>query len=654
MNKEELENIISQIVSTKVSGEISIRELHNALGWEKRSSRSIPFAKKYLLDNSIITNPDLESTWDWHIDSKIKLKYNYTETSEDFRLYYLRVVGYKNLNIDLDLLNSNNYCCLIGLNGSGKSNVLEAISKIFFSLYHIATLKDGLRKYPCKFNYTIRYTLRNNFYEITNGRLENGEQITIDILPKNIIASYSGEDTRLWKECYKPIYEKYRSTMVATPGFVPPYMFYISRYEWEISLLTLLYSEDVDVVKFIKETLGITNCNISFEYNTSNIRKWEGTNIEALIEAIKETSVYTIDSFREKISNISFIDRSSTLFYCLYKCRTDGDNQVIKKINISCGRKGSLEGLSEGEKKLINANVVIHILSTPNSLCLFDEPDAHIHISRQKDLKQLFRDYNRYSIVTTHSPVFLDIMYDDNNIRFMSDGKALDTTKLKQINKLTDGTINYFEGAFILSSKRILVVEGKYDDRYLKKAIDVFSKSNNKYKKLNEIAVFSANGASEAEIIYKQAFEHCIDRIEKIVFLFDYDDGGWKDGWKKIKAIHDVNSKVIPLFYQDNYSSTAYPTSDNDVKIVNGDKCIKKENSFLVEDLFSENSYSDLIFPVISARKHKDFRKLTFGKNGTAGAIKEHIQKEFNDFNDSWYIGFQPVLDKLMEVFDLN
>ena len=48
MNKEELENIISQIVSTKASREISIRELHNALGWEKRSSRSIPFAKKYL------------------------------------------------------------------------------------------------------------------------------------------------------------------------------------------------------------------------------------------------------------------------------------------------------------------------------------------------------------------------------------------------------------------------------------------------------------------------------------------------------------------------------------------------------------------------------------------------------------------------------
>ena len=47
--------------------------------------------------------------------------------------------------------------------------------------------------------------------------------------------------------------------MVATPGFRPPFMFYVGRYEWEISLLTLLYSEDVDVIKFINE--GISGDN---------------------------------------------------------------------------------------------------------------------------------------------------------------------------------------------------------------------------------------------------------------------------------------------------------------------------------------------------------------------------------------------------------
>ena len=76
MNKEELDHIISELQRTKRPIEISIRELHNALGWAKRSNRSIPYAKHYLLEKSIITEPDLESTWSLYIDSKIKLKYN--------------------------------------------------------------------------------------------------------------------------------------------------------------------------------------------------------------------------------------------------------------------------------------------------------------------------------------------------------------------------------------------------------------------------------------------------------------------------------------------------------------------------------------------------------------------------------------------------
>lgn len=652
MNRTELDSIISEIKRTKRSQRITKRDLVNAMDCEKRTSGNVAYIRQYLSSNRITTVPDFETGW---IDEETVLKYRYTDTSNNFRLYYIEIASYKNLNnFTLDLENASNYCCLIGLNGSGKSNVLEAISKIFFSLYHIATLREGLRKYPCPFNYTIRYSYKNNFHEISNGRLESGERITLDILPKNIIASYSGEDTRLWKECYKPIYEKYKSTMVATQGFLPPYMFYISRYEWEISLLTLLYSEDVDVVKFIRDTLGITNCRISFEYNSTNFRKWEGTSIEALIDELQKNREYTIESFRELISNISFIDRASTLFYCLYRCRTDGENQVIKKINISLGEKGRLEGLSEGEKKLINANAVIHILSTEDSLCLFDEPDAHIHIAWQKELKELFKAFNRYSLVTTHSPVFLDIIYDDDRIRFMNGGKAMNTDKLKQINELTGGQISYFEGTFILSSKRILVVEGKYDDKYLRKAIDIFSKRDSKYKRLNEIAMFSANGASEAEVIYKQAFEPCIDRIEKLVFLFDYDDGGWKDGWMKIKAISDNIPQIVPIFYQDNYSSTSYPTADEDVKTVNdGQKSIKPNNTFMVEDLFSADAYNSITVPVVSARSHKEFRNLPYGKKGTAGAIKEFIEKNYNRMNDTCYYGFRPVLDKLLEVFEL-
>lgn len=415
MTRDELNNLAIQVQKTKQPVTITKRELINALGCEKRTTGNIAYVNSWLDSYNLITDPNYA---DGHIDDFTKLQFKYSIKSDRFQLYSLYIEQYKNLHrLYIDFESTNEYCCLIGLNGSGKSNILEAISAIFYSLYHVASLVDGLRKYPCPFKYRISYINDNEFYEIIDGRLKNGNKVTLDILPKNILASYSGEDTRLWKRYYKPIYEKYCSKMTATQGFIPPFMFYISRYEWDISLLTLLYSEDVDVIKFVAGITKDAECKISFEYKNSNIKKWEGTEIEGFIEKLKEKSTYSIESFRATINEISFIDKPSTLFYCLYKCRTESDNQIIQKINIEFTNKGNIEGLSEGEKKLINANTIIHILSASNSLCLFDEPDAHIHIARKNELKELINTENRYSIVTTHSPVFVNCLCDDN-IRF--------------------------------------------------------------------------------------------------------------------------------------------------------------------------------------------------------------------------------------------
>ena len=74
----------------------------------------------------------------------------------------------------------------------------------------------------------------------------------------------------------------------------------------------------------------------------------------------------------------------------------------------------------------------------------------------------------------------------------------------------------------------------------------------------------------------------------------------------------------------------------------------------MVEDLFSEKAYAAVITPVISARKHKDFRNISYGKKGTAGKIKDNIEDNYSNFADADYDGFKPVLDELMNVFDLN
>jgi len=614
---------------------ITKRELINSLGCEKRTTGNIAYINSWLDKYNLVTVPNYA---DGYIDDVTELKFKYSIKPDRFQLYSLNIGEYKNLHqLCIDFKSTDKYCCLIGLNGSGKSNVLEVISAIFYSLYHIATLVDGLRKYPCPFKYRISYINDNEFYEIIDGRLKNGNKVTLDILPKNILASYSGEDTRLWKTYYKPIYEKYCSKMTATQGFIPPFMFYISRHEWDISLLTLLYSEDIDVVKFVAGITKGAECKISFEYNNTNIKKWDGTEIEGFIEKLKEKSTYNIESFRATINEINFIDQPSTLFYCLYKCRTESDNQIIQRINIEFINKGNIEGLSEGEKKLINANTIIHILSAPNSLCLFDEPDSHIHIARKDELKELINTENRYSIVTTHSPVFVNCLCDEN-IRYLKDGKIEDLERSKKLSLLSGGGISIFEGSLILGTKKILVVEGPYDKKYLEKAISIFAKRNSKYKALKQIAIIPAGSAGNAKTMYDDVLSKQVDGLELIAFLFDYDKGGL-EGWKNIGNIK--SEKVIPIFYQDNYAKE-YETSI---------KNIADKDSYMVEDLFSPESYKEKVEYIHKKNTHKEFRCNDQGK--TTEAIKKHIENHYSQFKDEWFDGFKPVLDQLISIFKL-
>ena len=87
----------------------------------------------------------------------------------------------------------------------------------------------------------------------------------------------------------------------------------------------------------------------------------------------------------------------------------------------------------------------------------------------------------------------------------MHDGKIEDIELLKHLAELTDNSIDYFEGSFILSSKKILVTEGPYDILYIKHAIDKFADENPKYLRIKEQDAFlHAGGSSNAADLYEQ------------------------------------------------------------------------------------------------------------------------------------------------------
>ena len=126
------------------------------------------------------------------------------------KLKSLYIEKYKNLSpLTIDFESGNGLTMLVGNNGSGKSNVLEAISGIFHDLFKE---KDG-RKITC--NYKLKYTLNevNCIIEQTNGflrcyapKFKRREYFIEENAPNNIIGLYSGEEDRLWTSFYESYY----------------------------------------------------------------------------------------------------------------------------------------------------------------------------------------------------------------------------------------------------------------------------------------------------------------------------------------------------------------------------------------------------------------------------------------------------------------
>ena len=571
--------------------------------------------------------------------------------------------NYKNLSREYSFEQANKYIALIGLNGSGKSNLLEAISLLFAHTMGIEVDSPFAQ-------YRLTYDIRGHRVDITEGdSLANGT-ISDEDVPSSLIACYSGEDNRLWNSGFGRYYVDFFNKAIRG-GDYKPKVIYINKYCWKIAFLSLLFSEKGEVKSFISDKLHINTDSVYvrfFTKNGANPQPHDASNWYVRVCAKYPNTQILINDLKSNedvdLNCIKYpgLTPDQIVFYYLYflhmpdKQGTLGleADKVIEKIEISVNGY-DFDNLSEGEKKLILIECITNVLGDESSLILLDEPDAHTHIAMKKDLLKLISEFEGQTIMTTHSPMFLNKRWEgfvENNIYYMHDGKIENTEPLKNLAELTDNEIDYFEGSFILSSKKILVVEGKYDDKYLKKAINIFARRDAKYNRLNDVTIFSANSAGSAEVIYNQILSDCIDRIEKLVFLFDYDDGGWKEGWKKIEKIPNRGTKIIPMFYQDSYNSVNYPTTDEDVSKANGgSKTIKSDKSYMVEDLFSEKAYAQIVEPVITARNHKDFRNLPYGKKGTAGRIKEYIEDNYGKFSDESYDGFKAVLDELLNVF---
>ncbi|MBB6461972.1 ATP-dependent nuclease [Flammeovirga kamogawensis] len=560
------------------------------------------------------------------------------------KLLSLKLEGYKNLKnkeqVSFNFSDCKNYCALVGLNGSGKSNLLEALSEVFSSLYHNSS---------CSLQYEIEYTISTSTVQVINGEmsLDTGEKVNkkdhFKYLPSNVIASYSGEDNRMWEGVYLNSYADFFKDIKKQTSFVPQ-LLYINKYTWEYALIALLSSEDTAVLQFVKEILKIgEDVEVKFAIDETKYGLYENNEALAFVKRLaslqKDSPTGAIPI--QTISSLDLGHRdnkelSKKLFYYLFitgmpvKSELVKADKIIKKTEIEFDGIDILK-LSEGEKKLILINAIIHILSDDKTLVLLDEPDAHVHIERKKEIINSIDKEDRFTLFSTHSPKILNCI-DENNIRLVKNNsdtgvEIIHLDKINTLNEITNGEFSVIDATLALSTnKDILLVEGELDYKYINEALLRLNRlRDNKYEQFNFL-IINCGGAGNIPAIFKEIVAPHIKPTQFCLATFDADKAG-KDG------IEGMN-KILRESPMSNVETMTH-TTPNDWE---------EGKEFYMEDYFPLDVYKPILLADIERKsKIKDFQQLT--KN----TVKNIIESNYRQFNDDAYVKFEILLDSIIE-----
>lgn len=572
----------------------------------------------------------------------------------------------------------------IGNNGSGKSNVLEAISGIFANAYSAKAIH--------KFVYSLTYEIKGKEVKLeqtvyrrqyfVDGKVVAIKELTaLGLLPTNVIALYSGEDKRWWHNYYEPFYFKFtRDINAGTGNNLSPKMYYINKYYWDIALLSLIYSTAEDDKQFLRETIGRDTVDHILLFYTQNVERncksellksflqsvnlfsehSKGTDGEPMYlyvmtkENIFDTyGVRVFEDFAALKNFYMFVDAKflnskpeefnyyeKQLFDYFVQAYMPKDKKIIKNIELIYNGF-SAKDLSEGEKKLILIRSVLSFVADENSLILFDEPDANIHEGRKQQLYNLFSEYckfDRQMIVTTHSPILAQLAKEKELLMLeLDDGKStiLTDEKIEKIKKLSGTSWDVIgQGMMLRSSRPLVVFEGKTDVMYVKRALEMLKSRSDDYATLN-VDFLNANGAGNVKSFIDN-LKSFVPDSKKIIIFFDRDNAG-KDGVRAVTGISRDDERVVHYqdIVQNNITTSFIPYKTG---VTDGD--------FLIEDYFSwDSTIKAIVEDVIPERKHP-IKMLP----NLPDKIKKELEKRINQFEADEFNGFIPLLDKIVEL----
>lgn len=452
------------------------------------------------------------------------------------KLKKLCIDRFKNLDkLKIDFRDKDGITVLIGNNGSGKSNILEAISAIFANLYKHETSET--RKWD--FDYDIEYEINNKNISIKYKKNINNFSVTktnsygkeiVDssdinnFLPNTCYMIYNGDDQRIKRKYYNHFLKKFRDSRRTenTRNELLPKMVYIDSFFWNISLIVLLKSDNDVHKRFCQNILkndDLTNIVIKFTFNEKYKSKIYDEFLINLfgIERLGIEEELSYETLKNSTQSEKYI--FTTLLSMI------GTNNKINKLIIESNGINTMY-LSEGEKKQILIKSIISVMAKEDDLLLMDEVDSSIHVGNKIKIKDMLKRSNvGKTIITTHSPS-LTHSFEEKHINMVVDGKIEDKVKQDIFSHVSNRIWNYQEQSIFLSSTKniILLVEGKHDKVHIEEA---FKRLKYDYPEL-DFDVFNMHGVYNITNFMNgmKKSPDIFDETKKYIGIFDYDEAG--------------------------------------------------------------------------------------------------------------------------------
>lgn len=391
------------------------------------------------------------------------------------RIHRVSIKEYRNLkNFDC-IFSGSNSATFIGNNGSGKSNLLEVITRAFSSAQNICCGKPLSPIYPetipdvldCIIEYSVEdifYTLKYNCnienllsHHDINSSQTIREQVTIlrgdkilsksdmsKALPELVLLYYAGETQRQkgTAECtYDTLYET-RLKRAKTSDL--PGLRFVDCYNTN-DLTLLLAVASAYRGNYYHELLSLFGCVGIIPKFSLILKKpsngkgaadtyWGATGFVKLL----------LDDLRKDVSATRDLDSQYFMFFndsaSLKKVSVDEFDlfaklKVLKQygyldhIGIEFEKRDGVRfsslRLSEGEKQLALLLLLTAFTAKKEALYLFDEFDTYLHLNWQKEFSKMLHatDVEGQMVITTHSPATIAGMQ-RKDVFIMYDGRC--------------------------------------------------------------------------------------------------------------------------------------------------------------------------------------------------------------------------------------